>query len=240
MLIGTRDELLQTDSGLAAIVDISIILPVGGPGEHGIAGVASDYAEALDALTDSFELVVVPYAGGQVPDELALIPNVRVCLPTVGWGASVAVGLRASSGRLLCYTNWRRTSASVLSDMVGLALRNQDVVLRANRRTRDTRIGRMGSLLYNLECRLLLQVPVWDVNGTPKIFPRSFAGLVNLKQTGDLFDAEFAAVCERAGYPVVEVPVDASLRTGVGDSVGAWAALRMYVGVIELRARMSK
>jgi len=112
-------------------------------------------------------------------------------------------------------------------------------VLRANRRTRDTRTRRLGSLLFNLECRVLLQVPAWDVNGTPKVFPRGFGKLLQLRQEDDLLDAEFALVCEREGYPVVEVPIDAPPQSQGGPGVDGRAALRMYLGLLRLRSRGS-
>src|ERR1039457_6785444 len=116
------------------------------------------------------------------------------CPPAEGGGAAVRAGLAAGRGDVLCYLNWPRTSASSLAEMLRLALRNPKLVLRANRRTRDTRLQRLGSLLYNLECRLLLQIPVWDVNGTPKVFPRCFDRLLALSSQDELLDAEFACV----------------------------------------------
>jgi hypothetical protein len=225
-------------------VDVSIILPVGDESRDILARVVKAYAERLDASAHSWEILLVPSTRAQMSEsqeaELTRTPKVRVCPPTKGWGAAVTAGLRASSGELLCYTNWQRTSASALSQMLSLALRNPDVVLRTNRRTRDTRVDRMGSLLYNLECRLLLQVPAWDINGTPKIFPRAFTDLLDLKQPGDLLDAEFALMCERAGYPVIEVPIEASLHCGLSGAFDFWPALRLYMGVIKLRLQMSK
>jgi hypothetical protein len=115
--------------------------------------------------------------------------------------------------------------------MIELSLHNPRLVLRANRRTRDSRVDRLGSLLFNIECRLLLQIPAWDVNGTPKVFPRAYGELLQLKRRDGLFDAEFAAVCERNGYPVVEVPIDATVQSATVDRQSVGAALRMYAGV---------
>ena len=49
-----------------------------------------------------------------------------------------------------------------------------DVVVKANRRSATTGGAGLGSLLYNLECRALFDLSFWDINGTPKVFPRSF------------------------------------------------------------------
>jgi hypothetical protein len=225
-------------------VNISIVLPIGDESRGMLARVVDTYAECLDASAHSWEILVVPAKRaamvGLRDGELTQIANVRICPACDGWGAAVTDGLRASAGQLVCYTNWQRTSAKALAEMLSLALRNQDVVVRANRRTRDTRVGRLGSLLYNLECRLLLQVSVWDVNGTPKIFPRAFTDLFNLQQTGDLLDAEFAAVCERSGYPVIEVPIEAPLHSDSSDSFDLLSALRLYIGVVRLRSRLAR
>ena len=220
---------------------ISIVLPVGEP-EEALEGVLRSYVEVLAALGRGWEILLVPHgrSGSEASYERlsAIGDGIRVCEPAGGWGAAVRAGLNASAGEVLCYTNWQRTSAAALSEMLDLALRNPDLVLRANRRTRDRRIGRLGSLVFNIECRLLLQIPAWDVNGTPKVFPRAFNRLLELKREDDLFDAEFALVCERAGYPVVEVPIDAALLSLGPSGPDYRAALRMYLGVARLRAHI--
>ena len=45
--------------------------------------------------------------------------------------------------------------------------------MKANRKIRDNWRRRLGSLLYNLECRALFDLANWDINGTPKVFPRA-------------------------------------------------------------------
>jgi hypothetical protein len=228
--------------------EISIVLPVRKE-DPALEGMLGQYTERLTAMGVDWELVLVPAPDGVrgghgAVEQCHRITSLGECVsvvgPVRGWGAAVSAGLGASSRAVLCYTNWQRTPVHALVEMVELAFRNPELVLRANRRTRDTRIRRVGSLLYNLECRLLLQIPVWDVNGTPKIFPRSFGELLRLDQTGDLFDAELAFICERSGYPVMEVPIDAECMTKRSGGVGPVAALRMYLGVPSVRARLRR
>jgi hypothetical protein len=159
-------------------------------------------------------------------------------LPAAGWGRAVRAGLAAAHGDTLCYANWPRTSPAALSEMLGFAITNPELVFRANRRTRDTRRQRLGSLLFNLECRALLAVTAWDVNGTPKAFSREHAALLDLRQDDDLIDAEFALVCEHEGYPVVEIPIEADLLAGGTSTLDYVAALRMYAGIMRLRRRL--
>lgn len=221
---------------------ISLVLPLDGE-DPALRELLVGYAELLTELGEPWEILLVPY--GRERDRVGyealceLDPSrLKACAPATGWGSAVRAGLAAADGQTLCYTSWRRTSPTALAEMLRLALRNPELVLRANRRTRDTRLHRLGSLLFNVECRLLLQVPAWDVNGTPKIFPRAFHGLLSLRSEGDLLDAELAACCERFGYPVMEVPIDAQLQSERPARLGTLAALHMYLGVFALRSRV--
>ena len=112
-----------------------------------------------------------------------------------------------------------------------LALRTQypDVVVKANRKIRDNWRRRLGSLLYNLECRVLFDLPSGTSTARPKVFPRAFGKLLELRRDDDLIDAEFSVICRREGYPMFEVPassrpprrqVDDQLRLGREDVRG--------------------
>ncbi len=152
-----------------------------------------------------------------------------------GWGRAVRAGIDAARGDILAFVNCSRTPASAVEQMLSYAVRNPEVVLRANRRTRDTRVQRLGSLLFNIECRLVLHLPAWDVNGTPKFFSRRHEALFALTRDDNLLDAEFALMCEREQYPVLEIPVEAAPLPGVRTRPDLVAAARMYLGVRDLR-----
>src|SRR5262249_40242750 len=110
-----------------------------------------------------------------------------------------------------------------------------DVVVKASRKVRDNWHRRLGSLIYNLECRALFDLAVWDINGTPKVFPRSFGRLLELTRNDDLLDAEFAVRCRSEGYPIVDVPVLSTQRHGGRSTTGYASAFRMYTGALGLR-----
>jgi hypothetical protein len=106
------------------------------------------------------------------------------------------------------------------------AIVHPTVVLKANRKIRESWQRRFGSLLYNLECRALFDLSNWDVNGTPKIFPRTFTKLLHLTRDDDLIDAEFDAICRREGYPMIEVPIFSTRRHGGRSTTGYRSALQ--------------
>jgi hypothetical protein len=101
-------------------------------------------------------------------------------------------------------------------------------------------VRRLGSLLYNLECRALLDLANFDINGTPKAFPRSFSALSHMERNDDLIDAEFCALCRRYDYPVVEVPIPATPRHGGRSTTNLASAARMYQGVLAVRRSVDR
>ena len=221
---------------------ISIVLPIHNQEDH-VEQVVRQYAAALTAHDVKSEIVLVPNGCTdnstricrQLGEELSEIQVVE--LVEGGWGRAVRAGLAAAHGDVLAYTNAARTSPEILMLLVVYARIYPSVVLKANRRVRDNLVRRMGSLLYNLECRALFDVPYWDINGTPKVFPRSFGKLLELTQDNDLIDAEFYYVCQREEYPVVEIPVLSTVRHGGQSTTSLRSAARMYSGAYLLARR---
>jgi glycosyltransferase involved in cell wall biosynthesis len=223
--------------------DFSIILPVYDQADH-IASVVNEYEDTLGRIDRTHELLLI--VNGPPGDTLAVCDSLAQRHASVrtlhserkGWGHAVRIGLIESTGSLICYTNAARTTAQDLTLMILYALANPGVVIKANRRLRESWRRRLGSLLYNLECRALFDLSCWDVNGTPKIFPREFGHLLSLSRDDDIIDAEFAAICRRAHYPMLEVPIFSSKRHGGRSTTRLASAVKMYWGALGLWRRM--
>jgi Glycosyl transferase family 2 len=156
-----------------------------------------------------------------------------------GWGRAVRAGLAEARGDVLCYTNSARTQPPMLTLMLVYAAAYPNVVLKANRTIRDSFQRRVGSLLFNLECRALFDLPTMDVNGTPKVFPRSFSRLLELERDDDLIDVEFLVACLREGYPLIEVPILATERHGAESTTSYRSAVRLYTGAWRMKREHS-
>lgn len=221
-------------------VDTSLVLPVHNQADH-IAGVVESYLAVLDRLGGHHELILVTNAcRDESPAVCAALAEGSSQVKTVdlaqgGWGRAVRAGLAEATGRALGYTNTARTTPEILALCAAYAQAYPDTVIKANRRIRDNWRRRFGSLLYNLECRALFDLPTWDINGTPKFFPRSFAKLLSLRRDDDLIDAELMALCRLEGYPIVEVPVLATRRHSGTSTTNYGSALKMYRGAVVLR-----
>lgn len=217
---------------------VSIVLPVYGQADH-MGHVLGELDSAVQALDVGYEFVLV--VNGPADASLdacqtiaAANPAVRVLhTPLKGWGRAVRIGLEASQGDIICYTNAARTGARELTLVLRHVLLDPNVVVKATRKIRESGRRRIGSLLYNLECRALFDLAGWDINGTPKAFSRKFGRLLELTRTDDLIDLEFAVICREEGYPLIETPIF-STRRWSGRSTTTWrTAFRLYWGAFD-------
>ncbi len=218
---------------------LSIVLPVYNQADH-LRAVIDEYMHELARVPVEKEIILVPNGCRDLSVAIchqlaARFPPVRVVeSANAGWGRAVRVGLDAATGDLLCYTNMARTTAADLALLALYAVAYPEVVVKANRKIRDSWSRRLGSLLYNLECRALFDLSFWDINGTPKIFPRSFSGLLGLSRNDDLIDVEFNGICRRMDYPMVEVPIFSTRRHGGSSTTNYRSAFRLYWGAFVL------
>jgi glycosyltransferase involved in cell wall biosynthesis len=221
---------------------LSLILPVHNQGDH-IAGVVRDFAANLKRLGVGHEIILVPNASvddsSSVCLELAreLAPVRCLEIDGRGWGRAVRSGIAEARGELICYTNAARTKADDLGHIVEAAIGNPGVIIKARRVTRHGVLRWAGSLGFNLLCRLLFDLRTADVNGTPKLFPRSATTLLHLCSDDDLLDLEFMWRCRRDNLPVMEIEIHAGERHG-GRSTTNWkTAVGIYGGAIRFWRR---
>ena len=224
----------------------SIILPVHNQESH-IQAILEEYACALERLPIPFELL--PVINGprrdrslQICQELqSKLSCIRtLCIDAGGWGRAVRFGLSQAKGDLLCFTNSARTNSRELLLALVYGSIHDDTVIKANRKIRFSVRRRLGSLLYNLECRALFDLPYWDINGTPKVFSRKLSRLLELTRDDDLVDLEFNVICRMEDYPVIELPIFSSKRHSGKSTTSLSSAYRMYLGAWQLRKALSR
>ncbi len=212
---------------------LSIILPVFNQADH-IGTLVEQHQSGLAGLPHRYEMLLV--VNGCRDDSLLVcqaLSEEHAAIRVVhseagGWGLAVKLGLQEARGDVLCYANSARTATRDLILCLLYSVAYPDVVVKANRKIRDSAFRRLGSLLYNLECRALFDLANWDVNGTPKVFPRRFDRLLSLEREDDLIDAEFLLACRGADYPIVEIPILSSERRGGRSTTSIRSAVRMY------------
>ena len=214
---------------------VTVILPVHNQASH-IERVVEAYIDALNLVRIEYEVILV--VNGNTDDSLAVCRDIdagRDFVHTVyskraGWGEAVRLGIRVGDGSLLCFTNSARTTPQDLVRVVLYAISNPGHIIKAKRKKRGSFVRRMGSLIYNLQCRFLFGIQYWDLNGTPKVFPRASDKLLFMQQSDDLLDLEFNMICRAEGYSILEVPIFTDRRFGGRSTTTVWSAIRMYVG----------
>lgn len=223
----------------------SIVLPVYNQSAH-IREVIEGYIASLQQAP--FAVEVLPVINGPRRDNSLEIchdlessfPCVRtLCIEESGWGRAVRFGLSQARGDLLCYTNCARTTSRDLLLALIYGSIHPDSVIKANRKIREKASRRLGSLLYNLECRALFDLPYWDINGTPKVFSRTLSRLLELSRDDDLIDLEFNIICRRENYPVIEIPILSSRRYSGKSTTSLRSAVRMYWGAWRLHRTLA-
>jgi glycosyltransferase involved in cell wall biosynthesis len=226
-------------SGVRTAEKLSLVLPCRNQADH-IGQVLPRYLRPMETLHIPFELVVVPNAStddtqsvvealARTDERIKVVSN-----PAGGWGLSVRCGLEAASGTLLAYTNTARTDPELLPLFVRRFQSGGRCLVKARRKARQAPLRAAGSLLYNLEARLLLGIRCDDVNGTPKIFGRELYERINLSANGDLLDLELMSWAVRSGLRIEEIAVRGFHRHG-GKSSTTWrSAWKMYTGAFHL------
>lgn len=212
---------------------ISIILPIHNQADH-LYEMLESHINTLTRLTSTYELILVlnncSDESPQIADSFAEKHNTIKPIHSKpgGWGLAVRLGLNAARGDVICYTNSARTTSEEILLYVNHALENPGVVTKAMRFNRGSLSRRLGSYLYNLECRILFGLSTRDVNGTPKVFSRKHAELVHLKRDDDMIDLEFAITCKKNNYSIVEVPSYDNKRHGGRSTTNLKSAWKMY------------
>ncbi len=224
---------------------ISVILPVYNQADH-ITEIMEEYETTLAKVPTPHETLLV--VNGSRDNSLEVCQSLVGKYPALrviheakgGWGFAIKRGLKEAKGDLLCYTNSARTSGNDLTLLLLYAVAYPEVVIKANRKIRESFRRRLGSLLYNLQCRFLFDLSYWDVNGTPKVFPRSFDRLLDLSKDNDLIDAEFNVICRLQGYHMLEVPIFSTKRHGGKSTTSYKSAFGMYRGAFQLWLSLRK
>jgi hypothetical protein len=201
------------------------------------------YTKNLDDLNEPWELIfIVNGHDDGTFDKLNIInklPNVKVLrLEQGGWGRAVKFGLSKGEGKYLCYTNSARTEINDLVMILNYARVNDYNLVKATRIIREKLIRKVGSTLYNLECRLIYRVPIWDVNGTPKVIPKAVYNELTIISDDDLIDAELVIRCARKNIRIIEIPVVSTKRISGKSTTNFLSAFKMYFGLFRLRNKL--
>jgi glycosyltransferase involved in cell wall biosynthesis len=194
----------------------------------------------------AFELVLVDNgsgdATGQVIDTLIAEghPVVKVVVPeNQGYGYGVLRGLRVCRGRLVGFVcaDGQVDPHDVVKVYDIAAQARTPKVVKVRRRFRmDGFTRKITSIVYNgLTAVMFGGLGSIDLNGNPKILPRTYLERMDLQSRDWFLDAEVLIKAKRLGLPVFELNVIAQLREGGRSNVRLDTCREFLVNLLHYR-----
>ncbi len=192
--------------------DFSIVFPVMNQEDH-IEKVIKNYHRALTKNNYSFELVAVVNCTKdesykvckKVAQEFSNVSAYN--LDGCGYGLGILHGLKKSRGKYLCYLNCARIHPPDLIRSLKHFQIDPEIMVHGVRMKRENAKRGLGSLAYNIFCRVIFRISNRDTNGNPNIFSRAIFEKIKLRSTDSMIDLELLEKAKKMNIPVVEVPV---------------------------------
>jgi glycosyltransferase involved in cell wall biosynthesis len=194
----------------------SVVVPVYNEAEF-ISEALPRLVEAVGAVDSSVEIIIVENGSrdgtAEVARRVAPHPNVRiVSLPEPDYGAAMRQGFLIAEGVWVVNFDIDYFSAAFLTTVLSQP-DEVDLVIASKRdpASRDRRplMRRLATRVFNLLLRALLRSAVTDTHGMKGFRHQLVVDVVpKVVSTKDLFDTELVIRAERAGYRIVEVPVE--------------------------------
>jgi len=229
---------------MAVPIDLSLVIPLYDE-ESNVQRVTSELVELLHSNGVGFEIVLVNNGSHDNTDReidrmMQIYGNtiVKVVVPAnKGFGWGVINGLKACRGRFVGFMGGDlQVEAAETIRIYDAAKNNPATVIKAFRHIRNDGIHRkVLSYLYNVLFRILYQIDVRDVNGTPKIFRAEFLKSLDLQSKRSFFDAELLIKLTFLGCKVFEVPVESKKRAVGSSKVRLSTILELFWDLIRFR-----
>jgi glycosyltransferase involved in cell wall biosynthesis len=221
---------------------VSIILPFYKQADHDTATILECAKEIRD-LNVFFEIISVHNGIRSLSSKVEkrspkTHPFLReILLQEAGWGRAVKAGLEEARGDYICYTNSARTDMKEMAKLIRYALLSPDYIVKATRISRETSTRKWVSRAYNLSNRFILATPIWDVNATPKIFPRKLLEAIGpIESNSDSIDAEVLYKAHKQGIPIIEIPSNQiSRRGGMSTTRVISSGAKMFYDLVKIR-----
>jgi glycosyltransferase involved in cell wall biosynthesis len=201
------------DEPTPLLPSLSVVIPVHDE-EGAIADVLAAVERVAGQVAGEWEIVVVDDGSGDGTPALlrgvaAREPRIRVVRheSNRGYGAALRSGFAAARFAWVFFTDGDgQLDPGQLPDAVE-ALGDADGVVGYRLRRSDSLARRVNTALWNRLVRVVLDVPVRDLNCAFKLLPRHVLAPEGLRARGAVISAEILARAARAGCRFVEIPV---------------------------------
>lgn len=169
----------------------------------------------LSTLNELYEIIVVDNAS--TDDTQETIVALKKRFPTVvsvfegkkGFGSAILAGLERSQGEVIGYIHADNQMEAMDIVRIYQKLKREGLELcKATRLDRyDGLIRWFISKVYNLLFRVMFQVCLRDINGSPKLFTRQFFQAAHINSRDWFIDPEVIIKAQRLGARVGEIEI---------------------------------
>lgn len=223
--------LLSTNrNGIVQLSSVSLIIPAYND-EETVGRLIEDSATLLGEVCEDYEIVVCN--DGSRDNTLAVIEAKRRTNPRVrllnheinqGFGATIRELYLAGSKDYIFSLpgDYQYAPKELLAMADGLKTHDFVIGWRVNRNDPPRR--KLQSMVYNCMLRVLYGHRHKDVNSI-KLFRRAILDKIALRSKTPFVDAELCIRAERAGFKVVEIPIEHLPRLTQGASGGKFSVI---------------
>lgn len=207
------------------ITSISMVIPAYND-ETTIAKLVQDTDCLLKELSTDYEIVLLN--DGSKDNTLAILhdlakkfPSVRVVNHEVnqGYGKTIKELYYAGTKQLVMSLPGDYQFAPKELITMAQGLRTHDFVIGHRVKRNDPPRRLLQSAIYNLMLRIFYGISFKDVNSI-KLFRREILNKITLESDTPFVDAELCIRAHRAGFKVIEIPIDHLPRLSTGASGG--------------------
>lgn len=211
-------------------MQLSLILPVHNQGKI-IKPVYKKIKRELDNLEIKYECILVENGSEdntwrEVKKIAQDFSNTKILQAPKGYGSAVLAGSTKAQGKYVCYMpSDGQVDMKIFQSVWQIAQSGRWDIVKVKRVTREGLTRKLISLIFSTTIRILFDVDIIDINGSPRILLREKLRQLNLKSKDSFIDVEFAVKARNLGWRIKEIPMQTLPRTG-GKSTRSW---RTYV-----------
>lgn len=224
------------------MLTLSLVLPVHNE-EKIIKQAFIEIKKALDKLDIAYECILVE--NGSSDHSLKIIrklsgkyPHTKVITASKGYGSAVLAGLKVAQGKYVCYMpSDGQIDLQVFPQLWELTQSGQYDLVKVKRITREGFIRLFVSHIFSGLTALFFNIPLIDINGSPRIFQRKHLKKLDLHYQDSFIDTEFAVKAHQLGWQIKEIPMKTLPRIG-GQSTRSWRTfIEFFRNLWEFRTR---
>ncbi len=224
---------------------VTISMPAYNEAEN-IPGMVADVLRVLPDLADEFEIIVVD--DGSMDDTAVVTQTLAAQHPQLklvqheenrGYGTAVLTGLIHASKELVFFTDADRQFDLSEIEKLLAHIETADLVVGYRQPRRDPFMRRLNGKGWSWLVTLLFGYTARDIDCAFKLMRRTVVERLQdeIGSGGATFSAEFLVRAKKAGFKIVEVPIDGHRPRVAGSPTGANLSviLRAFKELVQFR-----